>query len=278
MTASSRLRGHLGHIGALSVAIAIAVVAVAATVPVGAVDAPHPLQVLVVGNSVAGTLTRGSPLAAQLHGLAARSGIELQDRTILACGISTLPQVVLSSGPAPNSCGGTGHWQQQWPLDVAAVKPDVVVVGAGDHDVYDELAADGSLVPQGSDAWRAQYSADVAEMFRVLRATGATVVALTPGCYGENTLDPSEPPIPQRGDAERVRAVRAVWHDQASRRRGVSFLDLDAAICPGGTSDPVLRPDGVHFSQPGADRLAPALERALRAAVRSDRRSAAPRG
>ncbi len=275
MTGSSHPRGQFR---ALLVALAAAVVAVASTAPAGAVDAKQPLRVLVVGNSLAGTLTRGSPLADEPHGLAARSGFEVTDRIILACGISSLPQVVLTSGPAPNACGGTGHWQQQWPLDVASVQPDVVFVGAGDHDVYDELAADGSLVPQGSAAWRAQYSADVADLFRVLRATGATVVAMTPGCYGENTLDPAEPPIVQRGDAERVHAVQAIWREQANARRGVHYLDLDAEICPGGVADPVLRPDGVHFSQTGADHLAGAVDRSLRDAIRIDHRSAHPRG
>lgn len=276
MTGRSRRRRHLG---ALLVAVASALVAIAASAPERAgTAAPRPLRVLVVGNSVASTLARGSPLADEPHGLEARPGFEVTDRIILACGISSLPQVVLSSGPEPNACGGTGRWQQQWPLDVAAVEPDVVFVGAGDHDVYDAIDPGGTLVPHGSAAWRAQYSADVAEMFRVLRATGATVVALTPGCYGENTLDPTDPPIVQRNDPERVRAVQAVWRAQASRRRGVHFLDLDASICPGGAADPALRPDGVHFSQAGADQLAPEVARALRAAIRADHRSTHPRG
>lgn len=283
MTASKFTRIRRGRTaasvvsGIVTAAVALAL-ALATTGPVGAAVGPRPLRVMVAGNSVAGTLARGSPLADELHGIAALPELEVTDRIILACGISSLPQFVLSSGPAPNACGGTGHWQQQWPVDVAAVRPDVVLVGAGDHDVYDEVAADGTLVPQGSAAWRARYSADVAQMFRVLRATGASVVAVSPGCYGPDTLDPTDPPIAQRSDPQRVQAVQAVWREQASLRRGVHFLDLDATICPAGAADPSLRPDGVHFSQAGADRLAPVVARALDHAVRLDRRTVSPRG
>ena len=97
MTGSSRLRGQFG---ALLVAGAVAVVAVASTAPAGAVDAAQPLRVLVVGNSVASTLARGSPLAEELHGIAALPDLEVTDRIILACGISSLPQV----------CTTRRHW------------------------------------------------------------------------------------------------------------------------------------------------------------------------
>jgi len=287
VTASNDPRARRGRTAAGIVAVAVALAglavlaattAAAATGPVGATVGPRPLRVMVAGNSVAGTLARGSPLADELHGIAALPGLEVSDRIILACGISSLPEVVPSSGPALNSCGGTGHWQQQWPVDLAEVRPDVVLVGAGDHDVYDEITADGTLVPQGSAAWRAQYSTDVAQMFSVLRATGASVVAISPGCYGQDTLDPTDPPIAQRSDPQRVQAVQAVWREQATRRRGVHFLDLDATICPAGVADPALRPDGVHFSQAGADRLAPVVARALDDAVRLDHRQVSPRG
>ena len=244
--------------------VAAAMVVPAATDVAGA---RPPIRVLIVGNSLAGTLAYGSPVGEDAHGVATQRGFDLTNRNILACGISSLPTVVLVSGPAPNACGGSGHWQQQWLTDVISIRPDVVLVAAGDHDIYDEQDGDGTMLRQGSQAWTTRYSDDVAQLFRVLHASGAPVVAVTPGCYGLNTLDPTDASPPERRDPARVRAVQSVWRRQARQHSGVEFLDLDRVVCPSGASDPTIRPDGVHFGQYAADLLAPRVARALRAAV-----------
>jgi hypothetical protein len=40
---------------------------------------------------------------------------------------------------------------------------------------------------------------------------------------------------------------------------------LDDVLCPDGTADPVIRPDGTHFDGAGADRIAPAVMATARA-------------
>jgi hypothetical protein len=53
------------------------------------------------------------------------------------------------------------------------------------------------------------------------------------------------------------------------------MLDLDSVLCPGGVADAALRPDGAHFDGAGADRVAPAVARAVRHAIATPRSAGA---
>lgn len=225
------------------------------------------LRVLVVGESQAGTLATGSPKGQGPHGLVAQPGLVLWDSTLLGCSISTVPVFILATGePALNQCGGNGRWQQQWTRDVIATKPDVVFVMAGARDLFDVAAAGGVVLHPGDPAWKTRYTLDVRELFRILRLTGAPVVAVKPTCYGENTLPGGEAQASERLDPVRVDAVTRAWV-AAARASRLRLLDLDAITCPNGVADPVVRADGVHFTAAGADRLAPVITAALRRAV-----------
>jgi lysophospholipase L1-like esterase len=224
--------------------------------------------VLVVGESQAGTLATGAPKPASPHGLVARRDLVLWDSTILACSIASFPEFVLPGGEVvPNPCGGAGRWQQQWTTDVQATRPDVVFLMAGGRDLFDVVGPDGTVLHPGDRAWVERYTADVRELFRIARLTGAPVVAVKPTCYGRNNLPDAEVIDGDvRLEPARARAVTAVWQSAAAAS-GVRLLDLDAVTCPGGVAEPVLRADGVHFTVAGADRLAPTIARALRRAV-----------
>jgi lysophospholipase L1-like esterase len=228
---------------------------------------PARIRVLVVGESEAGTLATGSPKGQGPHGLVSQPGLGLWDSTLLGCSISTAPVFILANGaPALNQCGGNGHWQQQWTRDVVATKPDVVFVMAGARDLFDVAGPDGTVIHPGDPVWNTRYTADVVELFRILRSSGAPVVAVKPTCYGENTLPDAEAQASERLDPVRVHAVTAAW-TAAARASRLRLLDLDAITCPDGVADPVIRADGVHFTAAGADRLAPVITAALRKAV-----------
>ena len=256
----------------IALLVLASVVAVGATVTgADARTPPSPsparIRVLVAGESEAGTLATGSPKGQGPHGLVAQPSLVLWDSTLLACSISTAPVFILSDGsPALNQCGGNGHWQQQWTRDVAATRPDAVFVMAGARDLYDVAGPDGTVIHPGDPVWTARYTADVVELFRILRSSGAPVVAVKPTCYGVNTLPGDEPPVSERLDPARVHAVAAAW-TAAARTVGLRLLDLDAITCPNGVADPVIRADGVHFTAAGADRLAPIITAALHRAV-----------
>ncbi len=248
--------------------VGVAALAVPAAVAKPATKVPARLRVLVVGESQAGTLATGAPKPESPHGLMARSDLVLWDSTLLACSISSFPQFVLPDGEVvANGCGGTGRWQQQWATDVRATRPDAVFLMAGARDLFDVVGPDGGVLHPGDPAWTEHYTGDLRELFRILRSTGAPVVAVKPTCFGVNTV-PGAEVVEQdvRLDPARVQAVTAAWQS-AARASGLRLLDLDALTCPGGVADPVVRADGVHFSVAGADRLAPTIAAALRRAV-----------
>jgi hypothetical protein len=107
-------------------------------------------------------------------------------------------------------------------------------------------------------------------MFDELHATGAPVVAIEPPCFGHNELPGTDPEAPERSDPGRVGAVHRVWIDEAAAH-GASFADLDGMLCPSGSSDASIRPDGAHFGTAGADRTAPVVMSAVHDAIAASR-------
>jgi hypothetical protein len=63
----------------------------------------------------------------------------------------------------------------------------------------------------------------------------------------------------------RIRAVKQVWV-AAAEQTGATMAPLDGTLCPGGTADSEIRPDGAHYDGAGADRFAPAVMAIVRAA------------
>jgi lysophospholipase L1-like esterase len=226
-----------------------------------------PLKVLVVGDSQGATLAQGPGIEGGQHGLAVQPGVVVWNRALLGCPISSRPTFVIDGEAQHNKCGGDGVWQRQWPADVAAFQPDVVVVAAGAWDLYDVQLDDGRVVAPGADpVWATGYEHDVVQMFDDLQASGAPVIALVPSCYGDNTVTGAEAAPSERRDANRIHAVKRVWA-AAAKVTGATMAPLDGMLCPGGTADATIRPDGAHYDGAGADRIAPAVMATARAAL-----------
>ena len=227
---------------------------------------PAVLKVLVVGDSQAATLAQGVRADPGVYGLSAQPGLTVWNRAILACPIVSFPVFVIDGNQVENKCGGAGFWQQQWTGDVSTFRPDAVVVMAGAWDVFDAVMPDGSVAHAGNTEFDATYQRDVGDLLDTLSATGAPVVVVKPPCYGESHLVGTDPQIPERRDVARLAAIDTAW-TQAARRHGARVLDLDSVLCPGGIADAAVTPDGAHFDGAGADRVAPAVARAVRQAV-----------
>ncbi|HXY91615.1 MAG TPA: acyltransferase family protein [Acidimicrobiia bacterium] len=230
-------------------------------------SARAPVKVLVVGDSQAVTLAQGFDANPGQTGLSAQPGLVVWDRAILGCSISTYAQYISQGRHLPNICGGPGLWQRQWAGDVASFRPDVVVVQAGAWDVYDVVGPKDTVIPVGSASWMKQYTSDVTHLFAMLGAGGARILAITPPCYGGVLFTKGGNVPPERLDAQRVGAVRTAW-DRAARAEGFRLYNLDHTLCPGGRSDDSIRADGAHYTNDGANRVAPIVADAVRAAAR----------
>ena len=225
-----------------------------------------PLKVLVVGDSQAATLAQGLDADPGQTGLSAQPGLAVWNRAILGCSIITVDTFVIDGNREQNKCGGAGAWQAQWSSDVAAFTPDVVVVQAGAWDLFDVAGPDGTVIRPGDPNWTTGYTRDVQLLFDTVAAKGAAIVAVRPPCYGTNEVVGGGTTPAIRLDAARINAVAAVWQ-RVARARGIRLLNLDPTLCPGGVSDGSIRPDGAHYSNDGANRVAPIVAKAARAAA-----------
>ncbi len=236
------------------------------TAPPAAAVATTPVKVLVVGDSQAVTLAQGFDAEPGHTGLSAEPGLVVWDRAILGCSISTYSTYISQGRHLPNICGGPGLWQRQWSEDVAAFDPDVIVVQAGAWDVYDVVGPDSAPIVPGDPTWMHKYTRNVGDLFGVLGARGAPVLAISPPCYGGVLATAGGNVPPERLDPRRVTAVRTAWQ-RAARAHGFHLYDLDNTLCPSGRSDASIREDGAHYSNDGANRVASVVARAARLAA-----------
>jgi peptidoglycan/LPS O-acetylase OafA/YrhL len=211
-------------------------------------------RVLVVGDSVALTLGRG------IERWGAKNGVYVWNRGGLGCALLTGMEVRgywgVQTRPS-DSC----ETHESWPKDIKEFDPQVVVVLYGAWDVYDASFDHGhTWVSPGQPAWDRNYESEVAAAARSLSAGGARLLWLTPPCFAVKAGTPgADAPWYNPARIDVIGSIdRAV---AAADGMAVSNIVHDAG-CP---VDFTSRPDGTHFSDPGADvvaaRLGPVIER-----------------
>jgi hypothetical protein len=160
-----------------------------------------------------------------------------------------------------NATGLTRPDFYDWPAalgeDMDAHRPEVAFILFGGNDSQGILGPDGEAYAGPSDPrWREEYARRVAGVMDILRAEDRIVfwVAL--------------PPMRDDGFDGRADIMNDIYRDAAETRPWVTYLDTDPVFGdddgeyverkPDASRDLVdlRQADGVHFSQPGATRLA----------------------
>jgi len=258
---------------------------------------PHAIKVLLVGDSIAGSLGVG------LDQVAANYGIELVNEGSPGCSVSMdqLIRVLWYTLPpgAPCQAGNPGALLDQWQSWVDSYNPDVVVYVARGELFDQEVGGRWSNLGVG---WFDSY---VAERFTraisVLGSKGASVVLLTTPYY-DSGQQPSGAPWPET-DPARVTIdnalIKRVAAAAEARAGGspptaattatpagtpkVSVLDFGSLASPGGHFQSVVDgvdlrcADGVHFTPAGGRWAAPYLLPEL-AALGRQHEAASPGG
>ena len=221
----------------------------------------RPLRVLVVGDSVGVTLGRGLERAA-----ASGEHVQVWNIARLWCGIGRGAE--RSVGMASSDASECDDWPEVWGDAVDTFDPDTVVVLSTIWEIVDrrrpqwpDFLSPGDL---DYDEWLTSEYVAAAD---VLGARGARVVWMTLPCLGQ---DPDW--------SDRIAHVNSeVLPDLARMRTGsVEVVDLFAKVCPGGEfADDIdgvsgVRPDGVHFSDAGADWTADWLVRMITGGSHAD--------
>jgi hypothetical protein len=197
---------------------------------------------MIVGDSVALTLGRG------IERWGARNGVAVLNDGVIGC-------------PLLNGVDVRGYWGvatrpldpcqtlTQWPKLVSEFTPDLVIALYGAWDVYDASLDNGrTWVSPGQAEFNRYYAERVEDAGRRLQATGSPVLWLTSPCFAAN--DASKDPNAPWYDPARVKVLRDVTHEVAAR---IDMTVSDAVHDAGCPMNWDARPDGVHYSDEGAD-------------------------
>ncbi len=171
-------------------------------------DGSRPVKVLLVGDSIAGSLGVG------LGREAAKHGIDLVNEGIPACSLSMTGEikVLFYTIPPGGPCGqsGSGSLFATWRRWVDQFNPDVVVyVGRG--ETFDQ-ELDGQWQNLGVPSFDRYVAGRFRQAVQVLGSRGATVVLLTTPYYDAGLLASGAPwpenvPVRAQIDNETIRAV-----------------------------------------------------------------------
>jgi len=239
-----------------ALAVSLALVGQPSAAGTGPLTLPHPvplsavrygeppLKVLLVGDSMAGSLGVGmEQLAAAYHVVLANAGapgcsLSMDGRVLLSVGI------VFRPGP-PCVLDDPAALLATWSRWVAAFRPDVVLYLARSDLLNQQVGGRWTRIGRGRfNAW---FSARLAAAIRVLSSRGARVVLMT--------VPVSAPAVDARADPIRVARDAGLLRMAAARDPAVvSVYDLSTLLTPGlryraSADDVPLRcADGVHLT------------------------------
>jgi hypothetical protein len=236
-----------------------------ASTPDGASGTPvvpaAPPKVMVVGDSVAGSIGLG------FETRAATAGLTVWNRGELGCGLFYDGEVY--EGGELNPVDPRCNWRNKWPGELEQFKPDVVVMLVGAWDILDRQV-DGHLVKFGSVEYDSSFLHQLDDATNLLASTGAKVVVLTTPFFSRPEL------VGQTGrewpeyDPWRVDRINSLYRDFLANHPGrYRMIDLNKYVSPDGRftdslDGQVIRGDGVHFTDAGqailVDWLTPQLK------------------
>ena len=217
-----------------------------------------PIRVLVVGDSQAHVFAQGEEREPGLHGLSAQPGLNVWNRAVIGCAVER-SDLYVRGLIGVNTCGNT--WVPVWKGDIGSFQPDVVLLWDTGWDVFDRIV-DGRVFAQTSREFAKNYRADFDTLLDALQSSGAPLVVVEPACFGLDVATGNEQQ-PERLDKTRRRVTTGLIRAGA-RAHKARLYDLASILCPKGESDAILRPDGTHLGNAGADFVAPKVARILK--------------
>jgi len=216
-----------------------------------------PVKVLLVGDSLAGSLGVG------LGEVAPQYGVDLVNEGAPGCSVSMDQQIkvldyTVTPGP-PCAAGDPNALLAQWRRWVDTFNPDVVVYAARGELFNQEV--DGRWENVGQPAFDRYLATRLAQAVAVLGSRGATVELLTAPVsdsgQANGTAWPEDTPARVVADDEVIRQVAAA--------DGAEVFDLGSMVTPGNRYEQDVDgvglrcQDGVHFTAAGGEWVAPKL-------------------
>jgi hypothetical protein len=150
-------------------------------------------------------------------------------------------------------------WQDEWVDAAGDADADVALIVLGAWDVFDFELDDGTDLEFGTSEWDDYVTENLQSGIDALAAAGTSVALLEVPCMRPQEVEGSGvPPLPERGEDERVAHVNDLWRDVAEANAGtVTFVEGPEEWCDDEdvSSDTAYRWDGVHVYTPGANLI-----------------------
>jgi peptidoglycan/LPS O-acetylase OafA/YrhL len=213
------------------------------------------IRVMLVGDSLAGSLSPG------VHRLARANRLAFFDATVPGCGLTsdTGERWVGEWALPEDRC--LPPWRTRWADHVATFDPDIVILPLSAHDAVDRRI-DGQEIAFDSDAGVELERRDLSDAVRILSARGARVVVLTMPYFRQPWRLPMDPKRSSFNNAWVDQMNITAFDALAGLGPRAAVLDLHGLLAPEGrwtdTVDgiPVRAADTIHLSDPGADFVA----------------------
>jgi peptidoglycan/LPS O-acetylase OafA/YrhL len=215
----------------------------------GTAAAVPPTKVMIVGDSVAGTLGLG------FQTVGAENNLWVWNRGRLGCGLFYGGSVYEGGEllPVDPQC----DWHASWPGQLSDFKPNIVLMLVGAWDILDR-EADGHTVKFGTVQYDTSFLQQLDDATTLLASQGAKVVVLTAPFFSRPELVGETGREWPEYDPWRVDRINSLFRQFLTNHPGrYMILDLNKFVSPGGKFvDSIngiqIRGDGVHFTHDGA--------------------------
>jgi len=218
----------------------------------GAATPAPPTKVLLVGDSVAGSLGLG------FDQFGPSNDLTVWNRGRLGCGIFYDGSVFEGGELTPVSPGC--NWREQWPGDLQQFQPNLAVMLVGAWDILDR-EVNGHVVKFGSVEYDSSFLHQLDDATNLLASTGAKVVVLTTPFFSRPELVGETGREWPEYDPWRVDRINALYRDFLANHPGrYRMIDLNRFVSPQGRftdelDGQVIRGDGVHFTAAGSNTV-----------------------
>jgi hypothetical protein len=230
----------------------------------GSAHAGPPLRVLLVGDSLAGTLGVGLASAAHESNVALFNAAKVGCSVAIAWNQAWASTVGIPGPPAP-PCQSQSQLSGYWEDLLRRDRPDVVIY-ASHMDTIEQETSPGSstMISVADPGFAARLTQSLQEAVSVLHSTGASVIVTNSAPTKTNLVGNAN------DDPANLMAYDEVVHEVAASSGGVATA-FDLAGSLGGPGTPpsfsLTSPtgiewrclDGIHVSQAGGELVAPAL-------------------
>jgi len=217
--------------------------------------AGHPVRFLMLGDSVAITLSVGLAL-----GSVRTYGVQVIDEGVFGCDYDTSPAI--SAGVLTIPYNDCLKWRTLYTGDIARTRADVVGLLTGRWSITDRMVA-GRDVHVGQPAWDDHMVAEYTDIVRTLAETGVKVVLFTLPFFAPPEEAANGSIFPENQPDRVVAFNRDLVRVAATARGQVTLVDLAALLSPHNRFQTVVDgvtvrwPDGIHVTPAGGQWLQP---------------------